>query len=894
MAPIYYVPGRAVNGRVVNNFIGTVRLEGERSNGFSAMKFVGVLTSETSAVSEISQNRIADVSAVVNENVGAELIGIFSRSIGNTTIARNVIYDFSSSVTSERQECILSDLSYPGITGIIESNGVAPGQESEVLIANNMITFRSPDNLASSVTLYNGIRVSSVRFEPTRVYHNSVFIYGADNAAADEDFVFYRSGSTPTDVKNNIFMNTRLTDNPSFIIGTSDTRNFTSDYNLFYQREDSPNPPYFAVYGAGRLLESCQAWIEAVGAANSKCENVEAYFINPERGNLRILETLTANPVIDAGIAVEQVPKDIDFVLRINPDIGASEGFNSWIGVVSTDWYDPRNWSTGRVPSCEAYNLLAILPPGTEIPVVTINGQSVRRVEHQPIIRASAVEEEAAYRNLIILERASVTIGNPNAHLQQCAIQDPALEGIHNQGTIAYTAPGMISLRGVLNNDGVFMAGTGTFTLNGADRQLINSTEEPLSLWNVSIEGGGRKVLNADVLIQGALNMVEGIVQSTTPNTLTMYHNAQTTGNPSNTAYVAGRMIKIFNGPNQEFVFPLGDAGELGLMALITRPSATQRYPVSFVAEYYLRGTDDPGDLPPTNKLGADVKYVSDEEVWRVNQLDGKALVQVALYWDGQSGAIKNIDDAYVVRWDPSLPPPLGPQPGWVLAGGESSIQQGPPVNFGPRVVSGPVDFFTFFTFGSVVPEVVLPVDLVRFTAKMQKADVRLDWETAMEKNSSHFNIQRSQDGVNFETIGRVASAGNTQISTYYNYTDRAVGKALAGLMYYRLEQVDYDGTTDYSPVVSVKLPDETFAIKGVYPNPFKENLEINIGGSKQQSIQLRLLDMNGKELLKQQIYILGEDNIVPVLDAHHLEVGMYILEVTSSAETRQFKVVKK
>lgn len=894
VVPIYYVPGQQTSGRVEGNFIGAVQLEASRSGGFSDMNFVGIFTTELSQVSTINRNTVADVAAIISENVGVELIGIYARSRGGTTIERNVIYNFRNGVQEFRKVCSLSEgVVAPAIIGIIEDNVVSPGLSSEVLVANNMITFFAPADLSSSTSLYYGILVASQRLHPSRIYHNSVYVYGADNRASGRDFVFYRSGTTPTEVKNNIFINTRATDNTSFVIGTASTNNFTSDYNLLYQRESAPTPPYFAVYGAANLLESCDAWKAAAGAQFSKCENLETFFVNPASGNLRILQTLAENPVVDAGTAVAEVNKDIDFLLRINPDIGASEVFNAWIGVVSTDWFDGRNWSTGSVPNCLLYNLLVIPPPGAEIPALTVNGLPVNRVIHQPFIGAGAVNStHAIYRNVVVMEGASVTIADQNAHLLQCATKNSEVEGIHNRGAIVYAAPGRISLKGVLDNSGTFTPGKGTFVLNGEEKQLINSLE-PITFWNLSIEGGGRKELNSDVLVKAGLNMVEGILQSTTSNTLMMDVEAVTTGTPGNTAYVAGRMVKRFSGPGEAFVFPVGDADNLGMAALITTASEESRFPATFSVEYYLRGTADPADLPPTDKHDEDITFVSDYEVWRINRGDeGKTKARVALYYKEQPG-IDDISEASVLRWEPTRQAPSEPTPGWV-ATGENMVEESPPAIFGPRVISEPIDFFTFFTFGKRLPEGSLPVEFVNFTAELEEHDVQLNWETSQEKNSSHFNIQRSQDGTTFETIGRLQAAGNSSQSIRYRYTDASVGEQMAGSLYYRLEQVDIDGSTDYTKVVAVLLANKAFAIKGVYPNPFTDLLNIETAGAKVQQLEVRLLNIAGVQVYAKSFQLSSGVSKLPLPYVRQLQPGLYILEVQSGGLVQQYKVVKK
>lgn len=121
----------------------------------------------------------------------------------------------------------------------------------------------------------------------------------------------------------------------------------------------------------------------------------------------------------------------------------------------------------------------------------------------------------------------------------------------------------------------------------------------------------------------------------------------------------------------------------------------------------------------------------------------------------------------------------------------------------------------------TVVVNEPLPVELREFLAAAGgPAAVRLAWSTASERNSAYFAIERSLDGEGFTALGQVPSAGNSQAVRSYGFRD---GQLPAGvrLLYYRLRQVDVDGTVAFSPVRTVALAGPT-ATPGllVFPNP--------------------------------------------------------------------------
>ncbi len=112
-----------------------------------------------------------------------------------------------------------------------------------------------------------------------------------------------------------------------------------------------------------------------------------------------------------------------------------------------------------------------------------------------------------------------------------------------------------------------------------------------------------------------------------------------------------------------------------------------------------------------------------------------------------------------------------------------------------------------------------LPVELSAFTAAVTGYEaVRLAWHTASEKNSDRFEVERSQDGQTFAAIGKVAAAGTSLLPHTYELLDGKLPPATT--LYYRLRQVDADGTASYSPVRAVRLNDKLIAGLTLAPNP--------------------------------------------------------------------------
>ncbi len=170
-----------------------------------------------------------------------------------------------------------------------------------------------------------------------------------------------------------------------------------------------------------------------------------------------------------------------------------------------------------------------------------------------------------------------------------------------------------------------------------------------------------------------------------------------------------------------------------------------------------------------------------------------------------------------------------------------------------------------------------LPVSWNEFAAQKINNKVELNWQTASEKNTSHFVIERSIDAQNFSEIGLVKSAENsTQLS---NYIFEDVNPQLASTNYYRLKQMDIDGRFTYSNIVSV-LFDVINSSVQVFPNPTSNELNIDLG-EIQQNITVKVLDNFGAlaftKMYKNSQHIKLDE------DFSALSAGIYFIEVSNN-----------
>jgi hypothetical protein len=170
---------------------------------------------------------------------------------------------------------------------------------------------------------------------------------------------------------------------------------------------------------------------------------------------------------------------------------------------------------------------------------------------------------------------------------------------------------------------------------------------------------------------------------------------------------------------------------------------------------------------------------------------------------------------------------------------------------------------------------VVLPVELLNFQAHPLNKIVELTWQTASEKNASHFEVQRSRDGRTFDKIGQVKANGNSAALVNYAFTD---DNPLNGVNYYRLRQMDTDGKETLSNIVSVSYNAKTTL--QVFPNPATNKLTI-IGEINSEYV---IFDPLGREILRGPL----SDNSTDI-DVSNLPSALYFAKV-KDASVKFFK----
>jgi hypothetical protein len=182
-----------------------------------------------------------------------------------------------------------------------------------------------------------------------------------------------------------------------------------------------------------------------------------------------------------------------------------------------------------------------------------------------------------------------------------------------------------------------------------------------------------------------------------------------------------------------------------------------------------------------------------------------------------------------------------------------------------------------------VTSSLPLPVELISFVANLEKNQVKLNFETASELNNRYFGIEHSTDGTKFNEIGQVNGFGTTSTKQKYSFIDK---KPQKGINYYRLKQVDIDGKSEYSNIISIKLG-STRSIH-LAPSPAINQMQVTFDEIYENSSRYEVIDIGGRVVLSGDVAI---DTESLFLDVSTLMSGIYTLQVINTEEilTKQF-----
>ena len=305
------------------------------------------------------------------------------------------------------------------------------------------------------------------------------------------------------------------------------------------------------------------------------------------------------------------------------------------------------------------------------------------------------------------------------------------------------------------------------------------------------------------------LKFTDGIVLADATHYFKILDNA-TVSDASSASFVDGYIHKI---GNDAFTFPIGNSVYYA-PASISAPSNTSD---EFSGRYRFEDPDNAGDR---TKKDASLHHISHQEYWNIDRVAGSSNINLTLTWaEPRTGGIDDVSEIRLAHWNNTT---------WEDFGNNSTTGD----TASGSITVNSVSSFSPFTLASINRDNPLPVELITFEAQANNNMVDLLWTTASEINNDYFVIESSSDGIEFNEVTEIVGAGNSNVEINYSAIDY---NPYNGISYYRLKQVDFDGTMAYSKIRMVNFnntSDKNIEM-AIYPNPARPNTSITISLSE-------------------------------------------------------------
>lgn len=210
---------------------------------------------------------------------------------------------------------------------------------------------------------------------------------------------------------------------------------------------------------------------------------------------------------------------------------------------------------------------------------------------------------------------------------------------------------------------------------------------------------------------------------------------------------------------------------------------------------------------------------------------------------------------------------------------------------YGPLQTTADECYYDDYWFGD---EAWVPVEMTSFAGSVNNlGQVVLNWQTASELNNHMFEIERRTETSEFRTVGFVEGHGTTTQQNNYSYVDKT---AEQGVNYYRLKQVDFNGTYSYSDIVEIEVVGPlTFELAQNYPNPFNPSTNIKYSVPESGNIRLSVYNLVGEEVAVLVNGFSQAGFYEVTFDASNLSTGVYLykLQSANSVQTKKMMLLK-
>lgn len=460
--------------------------------------------------------------------------------------------------------------------------------------------------------------------------------------------------------------------------------------------------------------------------------------------------------------------------------------------------------------------------------------------------------------------------GNINA---QNAVQNNGNLQIHSGASVTGFGNFTNTSSGVLVNNGSFYvkgnisndqssmsAGTGTLHLNGSSAQAINGAQV-FKTYHLVTNNTSGITLNNNLSVSGTHTFSSGLINtSSTPNYM-IYEAGSSYSGINDSRHVNGWVKKL---GNTDFIFPVGNA-TFERTVTLTSLTATSEFDVRY----------NNAVTPNRFSLYNPLVIVDSAEYWTINKISGSA-AQVTMNWDNSKVAfpVLSLNDIRASWYDGTF---------WVSIGGTAS---GNVLTSGSVTSNSVTAFNTDFVIGSI--SYVLPLRIISFTAVRINDYTKISWTIGNELNVDHYDLERSDDGINFYTVSSNLPF-NRNSTEFYSYDD---WKILKGTAYYRLKINNSSASVNYSKIVIVS---ENNAGKELYVirNPVDESIDLYAGTSATGTYTYSITTTSG-QLMQTGTINIGQSGSHSIRLQSAFAAGSYMLVMKGNTVSLQKLIIKK
>jgi hypothetical protein len=807
-------------------------------------QLVGINTSANTIQNNTIRNLESKSSNIfTDQNSSVIGIAITATSSSNQTISGNTIYNLSNTNTGAVAVRVYG-IYYSGPTS--GTNTVYGNFIHSLSLSSTPLTavLSGIYIVAGATSYYNNIVNLGVGVSTGYIIYG-IYESGALNNNNTLYFnTVYIGGSTNAGTltaafRSNAATNTRIFRNNIFCNARSRTAGSSKHYGAYLNYSGSTNLTlsnniYYAPNTGGVMGFGAadKTAVPIITGLDSSSVNTNPNFNSP--GNTTNISTtdyvLTA---AQTGLHGTGITTDIESLARLNPPtIGAWELITLWKGTTSNDFGTASNWTLNAVPS---------------------SGDNITFTSNPS--------------NSCVLD-ANRTVGNI-INEQATYIFDVNGKTLTINGNFDFTNGANINAS----------AASSTLVFAGSAAQSIPASAiSSNTVNNLTINNSNGVSMGSELSVTGTLTLTQGNLSAGSYD-LTMASGSDISGASSSSfVYTGGTgVLKYLNCAASTFrTFPVGHtnsaAGYTPLVITFNGGHTTDDFSVK--AYNVLTNDRTPAGTPFTTTVL--------KTTWNISEtIPGGSDINIQFQWNASDEAAGfDRSNCQMAHYNGSS---------WDNIGSLSSASGSDPYTFTYNGYTG--SFSPFGIGGSGGP---LPVTMLFFKAKEENNTGVLNWATATEINNDYFSIEKSNDGINFISIGKINRAGNSHQIIKYSFTDLNL---IQGYNYYRLKQVDYDGNFSYSriEVLNNSAARVNFNTLNLYPVPANDILNVELENNLKGQSVIHIIDRSGVSLLELNLNTDVEHNRVAI-NLSEFQSGVYFLKCENadgSFSVKRFSILK-